>query len=587
MIVTRLAPTAGALLLGALCAFGTANGAATTLLAGSPRATSVAAAHAGQSGVVLDIRVRQPFIARSAVGHIDVNTTVHEGRETIAVRDGRGQVVARGRAAIMLQLGAPGGAEDVTVRVRLSGRAALAVRRVAARGDGRLSVTSVGILTHTGRQSAVAPATTKQGLPLPALSRWAASPPRLPAPVCSHAPIRVTRGATRRIVVRCSGATSMRMMGAPRRGRATRIAGPAGMLTMDYTAPMSGTDSIPMQATGGGGTSGGNQPIVTRGVTMRVIGDSLSAGYGFYGDGTPWTFLDFPKCTPAKTNHNDRCTSNSSLGKGATGPLAFLPDYGYANQVAWPAQLASRLGIMTGSTYKNLAVTGATPAEFDTGGGLAGLTTSVVADNPDVSIMALGANPVFASFLFGQGHRCDREPDDAAFEACAAAQFTQAGTSTHLAALINQLLLAPASTVLVAQYQTAYPALSTFTAARAMYLDNYLNTLIAQVVQSHPAFGTRLFMLTPPPFPIGLPGLGGPTVECPTALIPDPVDGPSVQSHARQVLEQVIHPIVFCPSPQYWMLSSEGGEHLTVLGHTQFAQAFAQQINALHIIPGT
>ena len=581
-----MTPVVAALLAAGICAVASAHGLAPTFLAGTPSVTSVTAAHSGANGVVLDIHVRQPSLARTAVGRIDANTTVHEGREAIAVRDRAGRVIGRGRGTIMLRLGTAAGTEVVTVRVRLSGAVAGAVRRVAAQGDGHVSVTSVGQLSHTGTVAVPAPAVARQGLPLPSLSHWAAAPPRLPAPVCGHAPITVTRGATRRIVVRCSGATSMRMTGAPRHGRATRIAGPAGMLTMDYTAPNSGTDTIPMQATGGGGSSSGNQPIVTRGVTMRVIGDSLSAGYGFYGNGTAWTILDFPKCTPAKTNHNDRCTSNSSLGKGSTGPLAFLPDYGFANQVAWPAQLATRLGISSGPTYKNLAVTGATPSEFDTGGDLADLTASVVSDNPDVSIMALGANPVFASFLFGQGHRCDRATDDAAFQACAAAQFTQAGTATHLAALINQLLLAPASTVLVAQYHTAYPALSTFTPARALFLDTYLNTLIATLVKGHPAFGTRLFMLTPPAFPIGLPGLPGPTGQCPTASVPDPVDGPSVQSRARQIIEQVVAHSTFCPSSQYWMLSSEGGEHLTVLGHTQFAQAFADQIRALHILPG-
>ena len=100
-------------------------------------------------------------------------------------------------------------------------------------------------------------------------------------------------------------------------------------------------------------------------VVVRALGDSITAGYGFYGSGDPMKLKDLARCgTIDYPNLNDRCSSNSSLGKGDRDPVAFLPDYGLSNGIAWPAQVTEQLGITDDVDYANRAVTDADPKDL-------------------------------------------------------------------------------------------------------------------------------------------------------------------------------------------------------------------------------
>ena len=64
--------------------------------------------------------------------------------------------------------------------------------------------------------------------------------------------------------------------------------------------------------------------------------------------------LDLPFCIPPSVPNN-RCSSNSPNGVGASGPVGWLPDFGLSNGVAWPAQFAAAAGL-SGDQYQNWAV---------------------------------------------------------------------------------------------------------------------------------------------------------------------------------------------------------------------------------------
>ena len=132
------------------------------------------------------------------------------------------------------------------------------------------------------------------------------------------------------------------------------------------------------------------------GIRVRAIGDSVTAGFGYYEDGSLMELEDLFVCKPSESN-DDACSSNSSNRENMA-PLAFAPDYGLSNNVSWAAQWANEYGV---SDYKNLAVSGSEPSNWLPGGSLYELTEEVEAEDPDYILMTIGANPLLTDLLLG------------------------------------------------------------------------------------------------------------------------------------------------------------------------------------------
>lgn len=71
---------------------------------------------------------------------------------------------------------------------------------------------------------------------------------------------------------------------------------------------------------------------------VRALGDSVTAGFGYYSNGAPMTIGRLLECRPAAKDFNDACSSNSLNTASARGKLEYAPDFGLANDISWPAQ---------------------------------------------------------------------------------------------------------------------------------------------------------------------------------------------------------------------------------------------------------
>jgi lysophospholipase L1-like esterase len=276
----------------------------------------------------------------------------------------------------------------------------------------------------------------------------------------------------------------------------------------------------------------------------------------------------FPSCIPPDVL-NDRCSSNSPNGPGSAGDPAWTKDYGLGNRVAWPAQFAAANGIGAAS-FENRAVSGAAPVDWAAGGQLNAVLAGVVADDPDLTVMTLGANPLLDIFLEGRGIGCVATLSDAAFRACIQGYIDGQKLVPRLRSVIAQLLVAPANRVVVSQYHQSIPAATIFGVSSLRILGEVLNANVAAAVRGAPGFGSRVFLMTPPLFPVGLPPGD---VSCPGSIFTSVVDGQSRQSRAAQDELLVGDPLSFCDSTEYWIISADTGIHPSVLGHAQLAAA--------------
>lgn len=146
--------------------------------------------------------------------------------------------------------------------------------------------------------------------------------------------------------------------------------------------------------------------------SVVFIGDSVTAGFGHFGQkenaknvtgtvNTPfpssWYFGDnsLSDCSPADVGTPiDQCSNNNyngapwSAGPWKPGPKS--PDVAYSYQIAANQDPANAAPV------ENWAITGSTPAQWDTGGAFNSQLNSI--KNTGV-VMTLGANPVLSSML--------------------------------------------------------------------------------------------------------------------------------------------------------------------------------------------
>ena len=328
-------------------------------------------------------------------------------------------------------------------------------------------------------------------------------------------------------------------------------------------------------------------------LTVRALGDSITAGYGFYGDGSPMKLADLVQCgTISYPDLNDRCSSNTMLAKGSLDPLAFLPDYGLANNVAWPAQVMTQLGIAETASYANRGVTGADPKDLlpprqglneEEFGQLYSQLEATIADAPDLTLMTIGANPLLGDFLAGPGVPCLLKKTHRAFVRCSRKLIASERVTARVSEILDRLLVVPNNHVVLSKYPKVLPALAIGDPKRIRRVLAMVNIRVVAAAKRQPEYGTRVFVSTPPDFPYGLaPG----KKRCPGRPDVGLVDGPSVQSAITQLLysstDRADTP--FCSGAKRWLISADLGIHPSKTGHQQIANSVTALIKKHRLI---
>ena len=305
---------------------------------------------------------------------------------------------------------------------------------------------------------------------------------------------------------------------------------------------------------------------------MRALGDSVTAGFGFFSDGTQMSTLQLPFCIPLDTQMNDRCSSNSPNGPDQTGPVRWSPDYGLGNDVSWAAQAAQTFGLNGTNEFQDLAVSGSAPADWAPGGYLNPTLRRIIQDDPNLTVMTLGANPLLSIFLTGSGAWCAFTLTDAQLRACVQKYIIAQRVGPLVTEVVRQLLIAQNDHIVVSLYHLAIPSLTLFSARDVQIMFGEFNAAIKSAITALPSYGSRVFVISPPPFFIGrAPG----AYVCPNNRAA--VDGPSHQSTVSQDFLELNPFFSFCPGPP-WIISADTGIHPNRTGYGEFASALVNLV---------
>lgn len=343
-----------------------------------------------------------------------------------------------------------------------------------------------------------------------------------------------------------------------------------------------------------------------------AIGDSVMAGFGYYPtDATgvinntipEMSALDLPGCRPVFTpsfGYNGSCSANV-LTQSNSAHLApnvrWAASYGYWNQIAWSSQFAKAINPTFDDTaiagaYRNFALSGSSAAEWaddslifkrlgsatdDTGLG------AVIAENPDVVTITVGANPTLAKMLFGEGNRC-RLVDDK--YSCFRQLIEEDRTPQGLRTIYTRVLQHTSADVVVMLYPNIVPAVTLFTAEQILIALDVLNTTITEAVNDvrndNGAWASRIGTVYAQ-FNTGLPP-GSFTAWSPCygpAALGRGVDGPSNQSSATQSVFRVTRQATGWCTGDPWIISGDSGIHPNLRGYRAMSDRAAATYNAL------
>jgi lysophospholipase L1-like esterase len=355
---------------------------------------------------------------------------------------------------------------------------------------------------------------------------------------------------------------------------------------LSYTAPSTpGTQTIGLshgtvvvkvvqpwlKISSAGSSAGAPGPVV------RAMGDSVTAGFGYYSDGSLMPFLSLYECKPVGEVLDDACSSNSTATKNGLKEVPYAPDYGLADNVSWAAQWANEYGI---TNYKNFAVSGTEPVAWAPGGNLYPTTQKIEAEDPDYILMTIGANPILANTLFGLGSmRCALESDIfGGYEQCIEEAFESVHLRAELKSLYTDLVKKTSATIYLMQYHLSIPSSAiSYSVTQIAEMAKMMNETIASVAGEVNAATkeTRLQVVAPPHFNVGvsLEPVYPSSYTC--SYFEYGVDGPSVQSTPTQDELEVSHPLSFCEGPTGggppWVISGDTGIHPSAAGYAQMA----------------
>ena len=345
-----------------------------------------------------------------------------------------------------------------------------------------------------------------------------------------------------------------------------------------------------------------------RPIKVYALGDSWTAAFGYYGDGTEMPVTALPFCKPGSGVLNDRCSSNSPLTSlQGDQSLQFLPDYGYSNNVSWVAQLTRQLASAGAdvSTFSNQAISGATPSDFLTGGGSNSVLTSTVAADPNLTFMTLGGNPLLGDVLFGlKGCEDDRKAGKL-YDCVTGLINNEYKVPERLASIYEELLKAPNNHVVISSYMSAgatYFPFNNYSFGEFTIIARAINAAIGRAVDAArakvgAAANGRLLLVPPVDPPLGLAQSNGP-VECKRGNVTFRADGSSVLATVVQVDMSISSQANrFCGSGAQvkvgsewkdagtnpWFNSADLGTHLTRLGNQQLANAAFRAMQDAHL----
>ncbi len=371
-----------------------------------------------------------------------------------------------------------------------------------------------------------------QALPRPARHRLCSTVPQLRARPGKRVSIMLPV---------CGSPVRWRIDRAPEHGSA-RIR--HGRLIYRPAARFHGADSVRLaNRTGHSATASAGpvaapvQVVVTQGsgLVVRAMGDSVTAGFGYYDEGSPMPFEDLLECKPGETAYNDACSSNSTNRNNRGTVVNYATDYGLANNVSWAAQWSNGHGV---TNYKNFAVSGSEPSEWAPGGRLYPTTRQIEGEDPDYVLMTIGAN------LRG-----------------------------NLKNLYRELVAKTDATIYLMQYPVSIPAVAlTYSATQLAMTGKLLNREISSVAGEVGA--TRLRPVAPPHFNVGIDISPVYRSEYSCSKLRFRVDGPSVQSEPSQDELEALHPLSFCPGPASgppWVIGGDTGIHPSAAGYAEMA----------------
>ena len=389
--------------------------------------------------------------------------------------------------------------------------------------------------------------------------------------------------AGKRIVVRlpaCGSAVRWRIVRRPPAGSA-RIRGES--LVYSSSRRFRGTASIRLRGRlRGAGASTGAAPVeapvqvkVVRAggpIAVRAIGDSVTAGFGYYSSGAPMAFSSLLSCRPASTHYNDACSSNSTNTSNEGAEVDYAPDYGLANNVSWVAQWANKHGV---SDYANFAISGAEPRDWAPGGQFYATTKRVEAEDPDYVLMTVGANPLLSEMLLGiDDMGCAIESDIlGGYRECVEEAFDGVKLREHLGALYTELAEHTDATIYLMGYPLSVPSTAlAYSATQIAMMGVLLNEQIASVASE--VDPSRLRFVAPPHFGVGVDISPVFLSAYSCSSLGYKVDARSVQSTPTQDELEVAHPLSFCSGPAKgppWVIGADTGIHPSAAGHAQMA----------------
>jgi lysophospholipase L1-like esterase len=309
------------------------------------------------------------------------------------------------------------------------------------------------------------------------------------------------------------------------------------------------------------------------GPVVRAMGDSVTAGYGYYSDGSQMSIFELPECKPFGQVLDDACSSNSTATKSGLDEVPYAPDYGLANNVSWAAQWANDYGA---TNYKNFAISGSEPTNWAPGGDDYALTRQIEGEDPDYILMTIGANPILAETLFGlEPIACAIKADILGeYRVCVEKAFEKVKLRTELKRLYTDLVEKTNATIYLMQYHLAVPSSAIgYTSMQIAEMAKLMNATIAEVAEE--VGSPRLQVISPPHFNVGvsLEPVYPSTFSC--SYLGFKVDGPSVQSTPTQVELSLLHLPSFCKGPagggKPWIISGDTGIHPSAIGYAQMA----------------
>ncbi|MGH2937619.1 MAG: SGNH/GDSL hydrolase family protein [Solirubrobacterales bacterium] len=311
----------------------------------------------------------------------------------------------------------------------------------------------------------------------------------------------------------------------------------------------------------------------TPGPVVRAMGDSVTAGFGFYGNGSPMGLLELYECKPFGEVLDDACSSNSTATANGLKEVPYAPDYGLSNNVSWAAQWANEYGA---TNYKNYAISGSEPTNWAPGGNLYPTTQKIEAEDPDFILMTIGANPILANTLFGLGsNACALESDIfGGYSECVEEAFEGVHLRTELKRLYTDLVEKTHATIYLMQYHLSIPSSALlYSVTQIAEMAKLMNETIATVARE--VNPSRLKVVAPPHFNVGvsLEPVYPSSYTC--SYLEYGVDGPSVQATPTQDELEVGHYLSFCGGPQGggepWVISADTGIHPSPAGYHQMA----------------